>query len=68
MLIKLQNIEQNLKSQINGQKSHVHRSEDLLLWKQYSLNWSIDSMQSLSKSQMNSCRNQQTDPKIHREV
>lgn len=68
MLIKLQNIEQNLKSQINGRKSHVHRSEDLILWKQYSLNWSIDSMQSLSKSQMNSCRNQQTDPKIHREV
>jgi len=45
MLIKLQNIEQNLKSQINGKNSHVHRSEDLLLLKQqFSLNWSIDSV------------------------
>lgn len=50
---KMQYYWKKLKTKINGKIPHVLRLEDLiLLGFQYSPNWSIQSVQSLSKSQL----------------
>lgn len=53
---------------INDETLHGYGSEDLTLLKwQYAQNSSTESMQSLSKSQVSFCGNQQGDLEIHLE-
>lgn len=54
---KLRGKKNKIKEDLNKskKKSHVHKLKDLILLRwQYSLNWSVDSVQSLSESQLTS--------------